>query len=345
MDPITGLAIASVAAPIVGGIVGNVMGAADRRRARQLIAQGVAELKKAGYPPDLSTALIFEKFKEIGIETPELEEDIQIAASEVAQLEEDPALRNAQLEALGRMKSMSKVGLGAQELAALNLSRQQTQQDVRSNIDALAAAARRRGEGQTSGSTLAAQLQTVQSGADRGATEGLNLAGLISQKIKEGAMTSANMASGIRSQDYQAEMARRQAEDERNRFIATNAMARQRANIDRMNEAQARREAQAMQVSTANTQMSNAEKMRQNEAQRQYWQDTMSRAQALANAYSGQAGNYQQQATQTGQMWSGIGSGIGQGIAAYGQAKQAEDRTNMTGAASGLKRNPDGTWG
>lgn len=313
-------------APVVGGIVGNMMGAGDRNTQMGLLKEGLAELKRMGLPPDLSYPLILEKFKEVGIEDPRLEEEIQIAASEVAQLEEDPALRNAQLEALGRIKSMSKVGLGAQELAALNLSRQQTQQDVRSNIDALAAAARRRGEGQTSGSTLAAQLQSVQSGADRGATEGLNLAGLISQKIKEGAMTSANMASGIRSQDYQAEMARRQAADEMRKFIATNTMARQRANIDRMNQAQARREAQAMQVATANTQMSNAERMRQNEAQRQNWLDQLSRAQAMSGQAKEVANAYGDRAAQTGQMWSGIGSGIGQGFAAYGQAQRDQDQ-------------------
>lgn len=316
----------AVAAPIVGGIVGNMMGAGDRNKQMGLLKDGLKELQAMGLPPDLSIPLILEKFKEIGIEDPRLEQDVEIAASEVAQLEEDPILRNAQLEALDRMKMMSKVGLGPEERAALNIMRQEGQQDVRSNIDALAAAGRRRGEQQTSGSTLAAQLQSIQSGADRASTEGLGLAGLISQKVKEGAMSSAEIASQMRSQDYQAEMARRQAEDERNRFIASNTIARQRANLDRLNEAQQRRESQAMQVATANTQMSNAERQRQNEAQRQFYLDRLARAQAMSGQAKDLAGAYGDRADRTASMWSGIGSGIGQGISAYGQYKQGQDQ-------------------
>ena len=211
-------AVGSVAAPIVGGIVGNMMGAGDRDKQMGLLKDGLKELQAMGLPPDLSIPLILEKFKEIGIEDPRLEQDVEIAASEVAQLEEDPILRNAQLEALDRMKTMSKVGLGAEERAALNIMRQQGQQDVQSRLASLAAEAKRRGEQQTSGSTLASQLQSIQSGADRASTEGLGLAGLISQKVKEGAMSSAEIASQMRSQDYQAELARRQAEDERNKL-------------------------------------------------------------------------------------------------------------------------------
>lgn len=343
MDPVTGLAIASVAAPVVGGLIGNMAAAKDRRQAMKLIQQAVAELKAAGLPPDLSTPIIFEKFQEIGIMTPELEQDIQVAASEVAKLEEDPTMRQNQLEALNIFKQMGKVGIGPEERAAYNQFRQQREQDVQARLASQELEARRRGMA-GAGDTRAQQLLSIQAGADRGAMEGGQLAAMIAQRIREGASGLASTASGIRGQDYQAELARRQAADERNRFIEQNAMARQSRNIASMNEAQRRREEQAMQVATANTQMSNAEKLRQTEAQRQYWKDKLDRASALANAYGGQATAVQGQADRTASMWSGIGSGIGQGAAAGVKYMQDQDELNMIGAANKLKRNPDGTW-
>jgi hypothetical protein len=284
---------------------------------------GLEELRKIGLPPDQSAPLLLQKFKEIGIADSRLEEDIEIAASEVAQLEEDPILRNAQLEALDRFKMMSKAGFGPEEMAAYNQMRQQREQDVQSRLMSLADTAKR--EGRT-GDIRAQELLSVQAGADRAAAEGGNLMSLLSQRVRQGASDLASTASNIRSQDYQAELTRRQAADERNKFIAGNTIARQRANIDRLNADQQRREAQAMQVSTANTQMSNAERMRQVEAERQYWTDKLARAQAMQGPGANLAGAYSDRANRTANMWAGIGSGIGQGIAAYGQAQADQDQ-------------------
>ena len=321
---------AAAAAPIIGGIAGNLMGAGDRKKAMQLIKQGVAELKAAGFPPDLSTPLLLRQFQEIGIMTPELEQDIQIAASEVAELEEDPIIRNSQLEALNVFKQMGKIGFGPEERAAYNQMRQQQQQDVQSRLMSIEDVARREGRG--AGDTRAQQLLSIQAGADRASMEGDRLSAMLSERIKEGATGMSNVASGIRSQDYQAELARRQAADLREQFRAENAMSRNMRNVGAVNEAQQRREQQSMQVAAANTQQFNTEQGRQLDAQRQYWKDKLDRATALANAYSGQATALQNNAANTASMWSGIGSGIGQGFGAYSSAQSANKTANIAEA-------------
>lgn len=321
------LTAVAVAAPIVGGIVGNIMASGDRAAAMRAIKNGVKELKAAGYPPNLSMPLLLQKFQEIGISTPELEQDVQLAASEVAKLEEDPILRNNQLEALNIFKVMGTTGFGPEERAAYNEMRQQREADVQSRLMSIEDQARREGRG--AGDTRAQQLLSIQAGADRGSMEGDKLSAMLSQRIREGATGMSNVASGIRSQDYQAELARRQAADLREQFRAENAMARQTRNIDATNAAQQRREQQAMQVLTANTQMDNAERQRQIDAQRQYWRDKLDRGAALANAYSGQATALQNNAATTASMWSGIGSGIGQGVGAYANAQSANRANDL----------------
>jgi hypothetical protein len=342
MDPVTGLAIASVAAPVIGGLVGNLMGAKDRRRARQMIQAAINELKAAGFPPDLSTPILFEKFQEIGILTPELEQDVQVAASEVAKLEEDPELRKGQLEALNVFRQMGKTGFGPEERAAFNQMRQEREKDLQATLAAQELQARRSGMA-TAGDTRAQQLLAIQAGADRASMEGDRISAMIAQRIREGASGLAGVASQVRGQDFQADMARRQAEDERNRFIAQNAMSRQSRNVDALRSAQERREQQSMQLSAANTQMANAERLRQVEAQRQFWADKMDRARSLAGAYGGQAQQLQGQADRTGQMFAGIGSGIGQGAAAYSQSLRDDNRTGMMAAANDLEL-VDGVW-
>ena len=51
--------------------------------------------------------------------------------------------------------------------------------------------------------------------------------------------------------------------------------------------------------------------------------DKFDLARAKSNALTGQANYATQQAAQKGQMYSGIGAGVGQGIGAYGQYKNS----------------------
>jgi hypothetical protein len=302
-------AAAAFAAPVIGGLIGNLAGAGDRNRANAQIKQAIADLQAAGMPPDMSLPLILQKFEEVGISTPQLIDDINVAASEVAAMTEEPTTRNMQLEALDIFKQMSKGRMGLEERAALNQLRQQEQQDLRSNLESLDIEQRRRGAPQ--GQTFASKLLSTQASADRGSLASDRVLGMLSQRIKEGAAGLQSGASQMRSQDYQTQLAKAQAADERQRFIANNAMARETRNTEALNEALRRKDQQAFQVATANTQLGNVEKQRQADAQRQFYLDKLERGKALANARTGVASQYQQNAGRTEQMYSGMGTGLG----------------------------------
>jgi hypothetical protein len=312
----TMMAVASVAAPVVGGLVGNIMGAKDRKRAQKMVAEAIKELQSVGLPPDLSKEIIYQQFQSAGILTPQLEQDIQVAESSVSKLKEDEGLRSAQKEALNIFRQQGKTGFGPEERAAFNQLRQANQQDIEAKRQQILADARRTGMA-GSGASLVAQLQAAQAGADRASSEGDRLAAMMAERIRSSASGMADVASSVRGQDFQAEMARRQAEDARNMFLAQNSIARQRANIDRLNQAQQMNLVEQQRIMDANTQLANAEKLRQVQAQRDYWQDRLGYSQALANARLGQASQYQSRAAETAGMFQGIGSAIGGGINAY----------------------------
>ena len=124
-------AIAAVAAPIVGGIVGNIMSQGDKASAKKAMKQAVAELESIGYPPDTSKELILQEFERQGVYTPELEQDLSdtLAESAVANIEEDQSLRDIQKSALAQLGQRAKTGLSAEDRAALNVARGEVQRD------------------------------------------------------------------------------------------------------------------------------------------------------------------------------------------------------------------------
>jgi hypothetical protein len=315
-------AAAAIAAPVVGGLVGNLMGQKDRSAAKKAMQQALAELEQVGLPPNMAKELIFKEFEQVGILTPELEEDLHLAESEYATLKEDPTLRTTQLEALNRFKQQSTGGLAGDERAALNDILGQTRQDVRAKQDQILADSQRRGMG-GSGMSLIAQLQASQAGADQSADQGMDLMGLLAQRVRQGTSDMANTAQNMRSQDYQVASDRAKALDARNEYLHQNSQARQARNIATKNDAMAANLQNKQRVSEMNTNLANQEKLRQAEAERQYWQDKFGLAQAKANAQTGQANMYNQQADRTAQMYSGIGQGVGQGISGYAKDQQA----------------------
>lgn len=313
-------AVAAAAAPIVGGLIGNIMSQGDRNKAKSAMKQAMAELEAVGFPPDMSKEIIFKEFEQVGILTPELEEDIQIASSEFLNIKEDPNLRNTQLEALNKFKQQAETGLGGEERAALNSIQQATRQDVRAKQEQILADQARRGMA-GSGNEIIANLQASQAGADSASAQGNELMSLIAQRVRQGAQDMSGAAQNLRSQDYQVASDKAQALDARNQYLHANSTARQQRNVANINDANRLNLGQKQQTADSNTSMANQEKLRQNQAERQYYMDKLDYAKAKSNALTGQQQYYQDRAKETADMYSGAGKAAGEGISAYMKKK------------------------
>lgn len=316
------MAGAVVAAPIVGGLVGNVMSQGDRNAAKKAMKQAYAELAKAGYPPDLSKQIIYKQFEQAGVLTPQLEEDIHMAQSEFNNIKEDPHLRETQLEALNKFKQQADGGMAADERAAYNQMLQGVRQDTRSKTDQILADQQRRGQGAGSGNSLIAQLQAAQSGADQAANQSNDLMALLAQRVRQGTQDMSGAAQQVRSQDYNVASNKASALDARNQFMQTNSMARQQRNTDRNNDAQQMNLANRQDMMNRNTQQDNAERLRQVQEQGNLYDRNLNLAQAKAAARTGQQQYHSDQAAQTAAMYAGVGKSIGEGVSAYAKKKE-----------------------
>ena len=338
MDPMTGMAIASVAAPVVGGLVGNLMGSGDRKRQRAMIARAMAELDAVGTPPDLSKELIFKELQRAGILTPELEQEITVAESEVAKIKEDSSLRDTQKQALEKIKQQASTGLTAEDRASLNQVRGEVQRDSEAKRQQIMQSMQSRGMG-GSGAELMAALQGAQGAADQAATGSDAIMAQAQQRALQALGESGRMAGDIRTQDFGVESTRAQALDERNRMLAQNSVARQSSNVGRLNQAQQMNLQEQQRIQDVNTQMANQEKLRQNQEKGNLWDRQMAIASARSNAATGQASQYGGLAKQTQQMGSTIGSGVGTSAAAL----MGNDKLMEKWSDKNLKENVDYT--
>jgi hypothetical protein len=337
-------AAAGAASAVIGGVVGNIMSAGDRAEQRKRMKMALAELKKVGLPPDLSAPLLLRELKQQGVYTPELEQDLSDSFAEVKLIEEDQTIKEAQRQALTMMQRRGKVGLSAEDRAALGEITRDVQRESQAKTQQVLQSMQARGMG-GAGAELQALLQSGQSEADRASQASMSVMGQAQQRALEALNRSAEMASGIRSQDYNVNATNAAAVNERNRFLAQNAIERQRGNVGMMNEADRMRLAEQQRIADYNAQLANAEQARQRQEQGQYYDRRLQYGQTMANAQLGQATAAQQRAAQTGQMWTGIGGAVGAGLSAYGQSQRDQQLQSMYGAANGLVQDPStGMW-
>lgn len=256
----TSAAIA-MAAPVVGGILGKVFSGGARKKAEALAKEAYAEIDKLGLPPDEAMPLLLEKFKSAGMYTPELEQEINQEVSKVAQITEDPRLKDAQMRALESLQQSGRTGLNATDRAAYNKLRQESQRDTEARRQGIIQNMQARGQA-GSGGELAAQLLSAQAGADQQSAAGDELAGAAAQRALQAMAQSGQLGGQVRGQDLDFNKTIAEAQDEMERFNIQNAVNRQQRNIGSKNQAQASNLANEQAIMNANAQQANQEQAR-----------------------------------------------------------------------------------
>lgn len=333
------LAGASIAGPVLGGIIGAQRSAGDRAAAQAAAQAAYNEILRIGAPPDLSKQIIVKHFQQAGLYTPQLEQQINAGISQVSQIQEDPALRDSQMGGLNLLKQRAEQGgLNATDRANLNQIRQQAAIDQQGKLEAIRNQMAARGQG-GSGAELAQELGAASSsGADESASAD-RLAAQAQQAALSAAMQSGQLGGQIRSQDFANNQAKAEAADKFKLFDTQNSIARQQRNVGAQNQGQLYNLNQSQNLSNANTQMDNAELYRENAAQRQYWQDQAQLGGMKSNALLGQAQTYNNQADATARMYQGMGSGVGAaagaGLNYMSRYKSSPSTTDTTGDYGG----------
>lgn len=332
----------------IGGIVagaGSLLGAGlgylsaekDRAAQKKAIKKAMRELESLGVPPDLSKSIVVEELQRQGIYTPELQQEIDVAESEMGKITEDQSLRDAQKQALAMMQQRAQVGLGAEDRAALNEVRRQVQADAEAKRQQIMQTMAARGQA-GGGADLMAQLQASQGAADQAAAGSDTIMAQAQQRALEALARSGQMAGDVRSQDFNVASARAQALDERNRFLAQNAVARQAANVQALNQAQQLNLAEQQRLHEANIAARRAEAERQVAEQGNLFDRKFDLASAKSSAQLGQAAAARQAAQDKQSMYTQIGSGLGKVGAGLYESGAFSSTPDAAGGTTGFSK-------
>lgn len=313
------VALAAVAAgtTLAGGIAGAIERSNANAEAKELMKKRLAELEAAGTPPNTALPLILQEFKLQGVITPELEQQIHVEASKVAQIQEDPKLRQAAMQGLQLLQQRSDQGFGAEEEAAFSDARKATGKEAQGRLQSIIQQAQARGMG-GSGMELAAQLSSSQAADQQLSDEGLKIAAEKARAQKEAIVQMLGAANQMRGQDFDIAKGKASAEDELNRFKVGLTAEQQARNVATQNIAQRENLAAKQKVADLNVQQGNAEQLRQSEAAANDWRNKVSLAQAKGGIYGDQANQAIKQGDAAATGWANIGQGVASSVTGIG---------------------------
>lgn len=302
------------ASGVVGGILGGnaqkKAAAAQQASIQQAMARAQAIIDSAGLPPDQSAPVFLEQLQIAGVLTPELEEQVRLGVSNLSKIQEDPALRKAQVSALQEMSKRGRAGLTAEERAEANIARQSVQRDLQAKQEQIANEMAMRGQA-GGGAEMAQRMLASQEGADRASEEADRIQAMASARALEAIGQSSNMAGQLRSQDFGVESTKAGAQDEFDRFNVQNQIATNSRNVAAQNVSQEANLQNKQRVQDTNTAANNQEKYAQLERQRQYWVDKLDQAKAKASIGMGGMAPTSAAIGAAGQAQANMYSGIG----------------------------------
>jgi hypothetical protein len=307
IDPITG-AIIGGGINLLGGLVGGLFAGEDRQRADDALQEAQKIIDEIGAPPETARAIILDQFRVAGLESPQLEQAVDVGVSQMAQYKEDPRFRDAGLKALERMMQQSEGGLTAQDRLMSRQLQQEQERATQSKLSQIRQEAQMRGMG-GAGAGLAAELSAAQSGSERGLTGALQVGAQAQQAKMAALQQAAGQSQSMRSADLATAQATRGAADVFAQFKAQEAINRQRANVAAANEAQRRNIERTQRVGEMNVAQTNEERRRQREAEGTDWTRSLAYGQVRAQPRMQRAGQYQQNAGATQQSWGDIAKG------------------------------------
>jgi len=313
--PTGGLIAAGIAAPILGGMLGNALSGDDKDKALAAQQAALASLQGVGVPSVEAQKIILQKLASQGQLTPEVLETISQEDSELENISTDPRLKEMQMKALTGLLQRGEQGLTSEDRAALNDVRRGNDRDLSARNSAVLQNMSQRGMG-GSGAELAAILANSQAGADRASQEGDRLAAMANQRALEAVAQSGSLGGQMQEQEFSQKSQQASAQDAVNRFNAANSQGVAQYNVGGRNDAQKYNLGEKQRIADANVGIGNQQEIHNQGLIQNKFDNEYRRAGGVASGQQNMSSYYGNQAKETAGMWSGIGQGVGAGAMA-----------------------------
>jgi hypothetical protein len=248
-------------------------GAGTFAMSRAEMEKSIAEIEKLQIPDIEKQQIKLQMMSDAGyLNAEQMEQEGEIST--------DPALRDAQMQALSALRERGQAGLTEEDMAAQNLMLRGVAAQEQAQQKGLLQGMAERGA-LDSGAQLAAQLSGQQGSYNRAYEQSQQNAIAAAQAKREALAQAGNMAQGMEQADFsrgQNERGYRQAIDQ---FNLQNRMAAQQANLG---------------IRQGDVGLKNQEQMYNKELFQRDFENRRSKTQLLSNARTGNATNLQNQA-------------------------------------------------
>lgn len=336
-------ALAAGGGRFVGDLIGGLTGAsAAEKKAeaqRKAVEAAMVELDSVGIPKAEAFNVVYERLKEAGELTPEMQDYFANQSTELAKVAPDSEMRATRKNALGRYLDLSRTGLSTEEQA----QRDQLMADAANVAASQGATAQAnmaaRGLGNSGMAVLNQQL-AAQQGQNVAAQSARDLSTQASRRALEALAKGESLAANLEREDLSLDSEAARAADIINQSNTRSKQNVQQANVSARNEAARANLANRQKIMDANAGLTNQERDIVSRNMRQEFQDKNTRAASKAklklglgdsNAAAAAAG-----ANATGRILGGIGAAAGAGITQYetasAQQKAADNNDRLVSA-------------
>lgn len=195
----------------------------------QMLAGAKGE-EEAGKLTDQQKAILQDVYNKIRAGNfPQLKAN-ELPQSEAGNVSTDPALRQAQMNALAKMQDIeNNGGLTLQDLAAQKKTQDMANRSASANYQRVLEGMARRGMG-GSGAELVTNLQGAQDASERANEAGMQSQANAQKRYYDSIMGRAKMAGDLRGEDFDQAMKTAQARDLRNKYNNDQAWDAQKYN-------------------------------------------------------------------------------------------------------------------
>ena len=264
--------------------------------------EAAQRLEELGIPPAEAQRIILESPELVG-----LQEIRELGPSQFEEIETDPRLRRAQLDALGRLEEFGGAGLTEAEKAQSFLMQRQVAGEEQARQKSILQGMAERGVS-GSGIELAARLGSSQASAERRAMSQAQLAGQAQQRALQAITQGAGLAGQVRGQEFGEAAQTASAADRIAQFNIQQRAQIEAANLAREQNIEQQRAAAAQQQEISNKALIQQE-----------FQNRLAQAQAAAASRTGAGQAQMAQAGQTLQAGQAAAAGqLQQGAALAG---------------------------
>lgn len=306
-------------APVIGGLIGQGQAASAETDAENARKEALSQFGNIKPPTVEEQLLALQEYQTQGTINPLLEQLMQQGDSRLSDVQVDPRLKADQMNALEQISGLASGKIQPGDMAGFELARRNAAAEAQAKQGQILQDMQQRGQA-GSGAELLARLKASQSGADMLSQAQMEEAKAMQAARMQALQQQANMASGIRQQDYgeQSDLAR--ARDAISQFNANNAQNVQGRNVAAQNNAQQQNLTNKQNIANMNVGTQNDQQLKNKQLLQQQFDNQLRLAGARAGQYQNMAQASQNQAAGIAGMWSGLGQAAGTGLASMGSS-------------------------